>query len=78
MYSPVSKIMTVHFVVLNPFNLQENKQIKDKTVIQTYPFKNTNGNINQDEYLDSFLSLTRGRETEFYEQEEAAVSLNSI
>jgi hypothetical protein len=26
MYSPKSKIMTVHNVILNPFNLSENKK----------------------------------------------------
>ena len=34
-----------------------------------YPFRNTNGDINQDEYLESLLHHTRGRETRFYDSD---------
>ena len=68
MYSPVSKILTVHFVVLNPFNLQEVKR-RDGQALPACPFRNTNGDINLDEYLDALLPHTRGRETVFYESE---------
>lgn len=69
MYSPISKILTVHFVVLNPFYLQEVRVRRDGHAPPAYPFRNTNGDINQDEYLESLLHHTRGRETRFYDSD---------
>lgn len=69
MYSPQSKILTVHFVVLNPFNLQEIKVKRDGSTLQVCPFPSTNGDINQQEYLESLMVYTKDRETRFYDSD---------
>ena len=69
MYSPQSKILTVHFVVLNPFNLQEIRVRRDGSTLQVCPFPSTNGDINQQEYLESLMVYTKDRETRFYDSD---------
>ena len=43
----------------------------------TYPFKNSNGDINCEEYLESLVPVTRGRESKFYDSDSLNESSNS-
>ena len=52
MYSPVSKIITVHFIVLNPFNLSDIKARKDGQALAACPFPSANGDVNSQEKLN--------------------------
>jgi hypothetical protein len=51
MYSPLSKIITVHFIVLNPFNLSDIKARKDGQASTACPFPSANGDVNSQEKL---------------------------
>ena len=55
MYSPISKIMTIHYIVLNPFQLQEQKKRDSSNTLPASvlnPFPSANGGINSQEYLE--------------------------
>jgi len=70
MYSPESKIMTAHFIVLNPFLIQEPKGKKDAQTPQVaMPFPCTQGDINEQEMVSSLKAFTVQRQKQFYEGE---------
>ena len=71
MFSPSSKIMTVHNIILNPFSLAENRVRRDGNVQPTSVFPSGNGGVNQQEYITFLRELTNTDQKDFYELEEA-------
>lgn len=70
MFSPISKIMTVHNVILNPFSLAENRVRRDGNVQPTSAFTSGNGGINKQEYIEFLKTLTNTDQKTFYEYED--------
>ena len=70
MFSPSSKIMTVHNIILNPFSLAENRVRRDGNVQPTSVFPSGNGGVNQQEYITFLRELTNRDQKNFYELEE--------
>ena len=61
MFSPRSKILTIHFIVLNPFVIQEQKKRESTNPVpqnNLNPFPSTNGGINNQEYLEFLKTFT--------------------
>tara|TARA_B110000285_G_C15009291_1_gene555559 strand:- start:225 stop:932 length:708 start_codon:yes stop_codon:yes gene_type:complete len=56
MYSPKSKIMTIHNVMLNPFNVSESKR-RDSNA-QHMSLTGPSGGVNAQEYLESLKEFT--------------------
>jgi hypothetical protein len=65
MFSPKSKIMTVHNVILNPFNLSENRK-RDGNIVQMSLFPPANGGVNSQEYLEFMKDYTVKNQNAFY------------
>jgi len=49
--------MTVHNVILNPFNLSENRK-RDGNIVQMSLFPTANGGVNSQEYLEFMKDYT--------------------
>ena len=69
MFSPRSKIMTVHYIVLNPFQLQEVKRRDTANTLPAHalnPFPSSNGGINSQEYLEFLKTYSTEDASTFY------------
>ena len=64
MYSPVSNILTIHYITLNPFFLPE---LKQKAQIS---FPSSNGGISHQEQLKYMKSFTVKDQEKFYDHED--------
>ena len=65
MFSPKSKIMTIHNVMLNPFNVSESKR-RDTNAQQMQLIIGPSGGVNPQEYLESMMEITNRKQSSFY------------
>lgn len=76
MYSPISKIMTIHNIMLNPFNVSESKR-KDTNAQHMQLFLGPSGGVNAQEYLESMTDFTIKNQSSFYQFDQELYNFDS-